>query len=345
MNDISVLRTRCGDARSSFPLKLAQMVALYLVRGIGPGYFLQARFWRPDIDFAQMCAHQNEREYAATIDRLNPANFRKITQHKLAEKALLTANSIPTPEYVGFFHPDRGVSRRGTPLRTQSELEHLLDAHRNQRLCFKRAEGSGGSSFVALDVEHRREGPILRNPVSGRTYDMPAWHDELKTFKGGALVEAYLPQHPTLAALNPDSLNTLRLLVLEEGGHFTTRGGILRIGRKGSQVDNTSSGGFACPIDLASGTVLEAIDLSPARESFDIHPDSGIRIAGMRIPFWEECMRLAEFTLSIYPNMRFAGMDIAVSEDGPCVIELNVDPDRKFATHLDLPHKTVFGRM
>lgn len=345
MNGISVLRTRCKEANSSFPLKLTQMVALYVMRGIGPGYFLQARFWRPGIDFAHMCAHQNHREYAATIDRLNPANFRKITQHKLAEKALLTANGIPTPKYVGFFHPSRGVCRHGTSLRTLTELGHLLNEHANQRLCFKRAEGSGGSSFVALDVERTQEYSILRNPVTGITYEIADWYDELKNFKGGALIEAYLPQHPTLAALNPDSLNTLRLLVLEENGHFTTRGGILRIGRKGSQVDNTSSGGFACPIDLSSGTVLEAIDLSPARESFDTHPDSGIRIAGMHIPFWGECMELAEFCLSIYPNMRFAGMDIAVGEDGPCVIELNVDPDRKFATHLDLPHKTLFGKV
>ena len=145
-----------------------------------------------------------------------------------------------------------------------------------------------------------------------------------------------------LEALNPSSVNTIRMWVMECDGRFKTVGAFLRVGRAGSQVDNTSRGGLACPIDLDTGRVREALDLSLARNSYTVHPDSAVPIVGVTIPFWDQCKVVAGTALAAFPEIRFAGLDIAVTATGPEVIELNVEPDRRGAAHLDLPHRDLF---
>ena len=104
-------------------------------------------------------------------------------------------------------------------------------------------------------------------------------------------------------------------------------------------VDNQSSGGTVAPIALSSGELGAANDGLFTRKRFLRHPDNGCRIEGQILPLWAEAQCLAEEALSIFPNMRFAGADIAVAKDRPVVLELNVCPDKEGAAYMDLPAK------
>lgn len=340
---VRTIARKSREAGAPPALKIAQALALFVVRRVGPGYFLLARFWRNTVSFGDMLGHFNAKEYRRAVNKLNPPLFQKLSQHKLSEKALLSLRGIPTPRFLGYFHVERGGDTHGNPLRTDHELESFLRARIGQRLCFKKAEGSGGSAFSALDVEDQHGVLQLRNPVSGTCQSAADLAAHLRTFRSGAIIEAFLVQHPELARLNPDSVNTLRIITLRTAAGFETVGAMLRVGRRGSQVDNTSNGGLACPIDLRTGTIREALDLSDERRSHDHHPDSGAALIGLCIPYWNECMNLAGNALAAVPRMDFAGIDMAITAEGPSVIELNVDPDRRFAAHLDLPHRRLMG--
>jgi glutathione synthase/RimK-type ligase-like ATP-grasp enzyme len=50
-------------------------------------------------------------------------------------------------------------------------------------------------------------------------------------------------------------------------------------------------------------------------------------IEGQTVPCWAEATALAESTLHLFPEIRFAGFDVAVAPYGPVIIELNVSPD------------------
>ena len=316
---------------------------LFCFRGLGPGYYLVARFWRREIPFRDKWRHCNDSEYRRYIVALNPENYRKASQHKVIEKATLTLFGLPTPRFLGFLHPTRGRDVRARPLRNSDELEGMLRTQLGRRVCFKPVEGYGGSSFSALDVHEAAGNVYLQHPLSGERHDVPNWYRKLQLAPEGWLLEEYLQQHPLLAAINATSVNTARILVIEERGEYRTRGAFLRVGRTGSQVDNTSRGGLACPIDIASGRIVEAIDMTPARNNYKEHPDSGTQLIGLTIPHWPECMRLAGSALALFPQMSFAGLDIAVTEEGPSVIELNVYPDRRGLSHLNIPHKNLFN--
>ena len=201
-------------------------------------------------------------------------------------------------------------------------------------------EGFGGRRFAALDVS--ADGASLLHPISGQRWSIAEWTQELLQVPEGWLLEEYLPQHPALAAINASSVNTIRIWVMEQGGEFRARYAILRIGRVGSQVDNISSGGFACVVDMATGCLQSGLDFRRPHQPISHHPDTGTELAGRQLPFWHEALELGSKALSVFPEMRFAGLDVAITPTGPAMIELNVFPDRVSAVRWDLPHKDFF---
>jgi len=78
-------------------------------------------------------------------------------------------------------------------------------------------------------------------------------------------------------------------------------------------------------------------------EVFENHKDSGERITGRNLPFWHESLELAQRTVAVFPNIMFAGLDIAITAGGPVVIEMNVEPDPTAAITFDRSHAEIFA--
>jgi len=321
--------------------QLAEMAYLFFVRRIGPGYYLQARWWRTAVPFADKRAHMNKNEYNEFIDRWNRRPYQKSSQHKVIEKAVLQLVGVPTPEFIGFIHPQRGARADGAALRSLPDLEALCRGLAGRKICFKLVEGYGGAGFFAFQVEERAGHPVFVHPFTGAVTTLAEWWQGAGSNRDGYIVEHYLPQHPVLAAIHPNSLNTLRIWLYQARGECRIAGAFLRVGRKGSLVDNTSSGGIFCPVDLATGTLTHAANAKNPLDTMDVHPDTGGRIGGVQLPYWRECQDVAMRALQAFPHVNVAGVDVAIGVDGPRMIELNVRPDQIGCARINLPLKQV----
>lgn len=134
--------------------------------------------------------------------------------------------------------------------------------------------------------------------------------------------EAYVQQHPCLAALNPGTVNTLRVMTWQEGGRVTVWGTILRVGR-GHGPDNWARGGLGAWV-AEDGTVSgPAMPKNPFMPPIEVHPDSRQPITGLRIPGLEAARQLAIASALRLPEVQSVGWDIALGLDGPCLIEGN----------------------
>ena len=116
----SLTRKRAAEGHLSVTRQLLEMCALLLISGNGPGLYHLAGFWRRSVPFREKCAHLSAGGYRRRLRRLNPPEYRKITQNKLPEKGLLNLLGFPTPEFVGFLCPQigrchDGQSRCATP--------------------------------------------------------------------------------------------------------------------------------------------------------------------------------------------------------------------------------------
>ena len=141
---------------------------------------------------------------------------------------------------------------------------------------------------------------------------------------GVMLVEEPIVQHEELARLNPDAVNTIRILSLTDAkGNISLPLAALRIGRKGYCVDNFHAHGMVAAIDTETGTVItKARDFESRLYQF--HPDTGSRIEGFRIPEWETILETIRTAASMVPGLRYIGWDVTITSSGePCIIEGN----------------------
>jgi hypothetical protein len=59
----------------------------------------------------------------------------------------------------------------------------------------------------------------------------------------------------------------------------------------------------------------------------DAHPDTGAAITGRVLPLWDEVLALAAQAHRAFADRTVIGWDIAITADGPVLIEGNSGPD------------------
>ena len=157
-----------------------------------------------------------------------------------------------------------------------------------------------------------------------------------KQFAGSFLLEGIIRQHPVLDAVNPSSVNTIRYIAARHGEAVRAIGAGLRVGGTGQFVDNFHHGGVAYPLDIGKGVVTGCgIDLSGDR--ILCHPATGYVMPGLQIPFWEEVTELVRQAAVIVPHVGYVGWDIAVTAEGPVLIEGNVHYPGNTVIQIDGP--------
>lgn len=143
--------------------------------------------------------------------------------------------------------------------------------------------------------------------------------------KGQTLCEAVIPQHEGLSRLWPGSINTVRLVTILAEGKVHVVAAYLRVGNGPRPVDNFNSGGMVTPVDKDTGVVL-----APARDKagtlYEAHPVTGVQFEGFRIPMWVEILDFIGRAALVVPEVRYVGWDVAVTPDGPTLVEGNQYP-------------------
>lgn len=134
------------------------------------------------------------------------------------------------------------------------------------------------------------------------------------------LVEDYINQCKQMSLLYNRSVNTLRILTFYKNKKVYILKSILKIGNGGS-VDNFSSGGMYTFVDENGKVYVPAID--EEGNVFEVHPISKKKIVGFEIPKYKEVIDFVKELGMVIPKVRYVGWDIAITDDGPVVVEGN----------------------
>ena len=143
-----------------------------------------------------------------------------------------------------------------------------------------------------------------------------------------SIAEECLKQDERLAALNSSSINTVRPLTLYKDGKLTFLAIFLRIGH-GGVVDNFCDGGMVAPINTETG-IIEYPAADENVRYYDVHPLSGTHIVGFQVPYFEEIKTMVSKAATLIPELGYIGWDVAVTPDGPALIEGNLYPSHAF---------------
>ena len=90
-------------------------------------------------------------------------------------------------------------------------------------------------------------------------------------------------------------------------------------------MDNVDCGGMACRIDLESG-VISTNGADKQGNVYEHHPESGVKLKGFTIPYFEEAKKICLESAKKVPQMRYIAWDVAITPNGPVFIEGNSFP-------------------
>ena len=145
-------------------------------------------------------------------------------------------------------------------------------------------------------------------------------------YKEDYLIEELIRQHPLMTALNPSSINTIRIVTYRNDMEIVVVYTVIRIGRKDKPIDNESAGGISTIINQ-DGTLGKYAYGSPGNDNIEF-TDSGVRLEGYKIPSFSNAIDIVKKAHYQLPYFKLMGWDIAIEEDGtPTMIEFNTTPD------------------
>lgn len=142
--------------------------------------------------------------------------------------------------------------------------------------------------------------------------------------KGQLLIEECITQHSKINELYPNSVNTLRIVTACKDGKTTIMFRCIRIGNGGNVVDNFNHGGMYSIINQYGVINKPAIDKKS--NIYTTHPETGTVIEGFEIPYFDEAINMCEKASHIVPEIGLVGWDVAITPNGPVLVEGNNFP-------------------
>lgn len=224
-----------------------------------------------------------------------------------------------TPEVLGWVW--NGVWHGLGAPKNAHPREVLFGGAHGDRFLLRLRTGAGGRQIAFLrthagsvESDGRRFGP-----------------DELDAlWKGFSdhLLTPFVEQGAYARAIFPEASNTLRVLSLKDPatGRAFLAAAIHRFGTGASApLDNVGRGGLWCDVDLETGELGRAVTrVLDGRLRFrEDHPETGARIAGVRLPSWLETSRALLRLHDSLPMVHQVGWDLLLGDDGPWLIEGN----------------------
>ncbi len=190
-------------------------------------------------------------------------------------------------------------------------------------LAFKPSAGLHGDGFYKLEYT---DGEFFVNAKPTTQEELINLMESQRSFY---VVTDYLFMTPELRKIYPNSINTLRMMVINNNeNNPRIEQCYMRIGSsKSGFTDNVAYGGIVANVNLEDGRYEGGERLlDHFYETCDIHPDTGVEIKGY-IPGWDDiCSKVLEIAKSI-PELEYMGFDVVVSDKGTKILEVNIHQD------------------
>jgi hypothetical protein len=180
----------------------------------------------------------------------------------------------------------------------------------------------------------RRIAPERYEAFDGKEMDLDAVLAWLRAASQAAplIVQPRLRNHPELADLADQSLVTVRVLTCLDGRSSpVVTHAFLRILSK-LEPGWRRKDEYGVPIDLESGRLgaMSSDRLARCALRFSHHPVTGRVVAGRVLRTWPAVRTLALAAHRAFPHRILVGWDIAVTREGPVLLEGNINLDIMF---------------
>ncbi len=249
---------------------------------------------------------------------------RAFVGNKLLYTKLLTQLGIPTPKTQALVSGFRDAGQLPV-LRDAAAVATFLRTDATYPLFGKPHHGSLSEGSVRIEA---REGDTLRLG-NGKVLNVDAFAREvLDRYPGGFLFQDALRPDPAMARIVGAAIGCVRIVTANDGSGAKPAYAVWKLPAPDAMSDNFwQAGSLLAHLELDSGEVLSCVRGTGLKsEEIIDHPTSGQPIVGVTLPHWKETLKIAVDAHAVFPEFGVCGFDIAVTGDGPAIVECNDNP-------------------
>lgn len=333
--DAAVTYRRIAHANKHYRGELRKTFARYLSlrrRGFSLEEMMLWGLLDPSLGEAELSQYVSKRQFLEIQARNSPIGHAALLEDKEVFYRYCEAVGIPVPQTVAYL--SRGSARTpGTAgLVGEQDLRSILSDHDGEELILKPANGVYGQGLRTLKVagDALMEGAqsltandLIENLPRDRRYILQRRvynHRDLRAWTGVKTLQTLriASGHPGRPGETPLMLSASWRSVVAE-----TTNDNFNYGRTGN---------LRIQVNLQNGVISRAVRAAQngvGLEDVECHPLTGEPLIGTRLPAWGETLRAVTRAASLFYPIRLVGWDVAITDDGPVLIEGNYwfDPD------------------
>lgn len=300
-------------------------IKLYKSKGLTTQEYYEFRFDKQNKEFRESFLGLNEQRYY--LDYLNPIKYCSLARNKYLAHKMLEDTGVRKSDLYCYYQPEARFISSNEKASDIEDVLHILKNKQVQSCVIKTTESSHGDNVWVINAIEYQDRDAVMTRFDGQTLLLSSI---LSTEP--LIFESIVKQTKQFAAFNGSSVNTVRFMTtLYPDKSVKIIATFIKIGRAGKCVDNAGGGGNVdvC-IDTPTGEIKYAIQYDGMHDVKDIekHPDSGAQLNGVVIENWQAIKEEVKKFQQAFPYCKAAGWDIAITDDGPVVIEVNDFWDR-----------------
>ncbi len=238
-------------------------------------------------------------------------SYISILRDKYVFCKFVTGLSLPTSDVVAIYEKGKIKWIESGNI---DDAESILKYGNVDFFC-KGINGESGNSVLHIAIQNEQ---FLINGKKASIQDLK----ERVTSK--SIFQKRIIQNKKINQLFSGSVNTIRIGTFNNGNNVTVFNAILKLGAPGEVLDNWHFGGIVVGIDLNTGNLMPyGINPKKCANRLIKHPSSEIAFEGFKIPFFLDALELVKKLHGELYGIVTIGWDIAITENGPLVLEGN----------------------
>ena len=259
---------------------------------------------------------------------LNPISYVGQTENKGFFHKICKLSKIETPDLIAvFFKKNLGYDYDNKFIRNKEEWILFLNNRLPPDFVIKPSSGSHGSNVNMFIREgHEFLDHKGKRYTAENIYNLMNSNESFDSF----IIEQRVENHHDFSSLSKTkALQTIRFITyIDTNNTAKILFAYMKIANEKNIIDNLDSGktgNFLAEIDT-EGRLKEGITMIPGNPGIKRiinHPDSQNKIEGFQIPLWDETVAFVKTVAPKFLPVRFVGWDVAVTEDGPKLLEGN----------------------
>lgn len=263
----------------------------------------------------------------AWLNRINNG-YQKWINDKTTMRYVLESVKQYIPDYYYYIGKrNNSIHIKGLqelPYGKESSVDGVIALLKEKKkLVFKPNAGTHGDGFYKLEFF---EDKFFINNKCVEEQDVI---EILCNQKSTYVVTEYLEMHSYLKNIYPNSVNTIRIMVLNRNcDDPKIVQSYMRVGTSNTGVtDNIAYGGIAVYVDQDTGYCYKAgLLIDHKYHDVDRHPDTGELLEGY-LPNWDIVKKGIIDIARCIPQIEYMGYDIAITEIGFKILEINIHQD------------------